>query len=73
MKKKKWAFWGKNKKATKEFVRDERGALTTEMVVLIALVAIIAVGLIVVMGPALQNLFSNVLGNVTDMVNGAMA
>jgi uncharacterized membrane protein HdeD (DUF308 family) len=69
----KWSgFLDKTKNAAKGVVRDERGVVTTETVVVIALVAIVAVGLLVIMNPAIQGLFSSVLTGVTDMVNGTI-
>jgi Flp pilus assembly pilin Flp len=54
------------------FVRDQRGVVTTETMIVIAVVAIVAVSALAIMNPAIQGLFTNVLGKVTGLVNGAM-
>ncbi len=54
------------------FLRDQKGVVMTETMIVIAIVAIVAVGALVIMNPAIQGLFTNVLGKVTNLVNGAM-
>ncbi len=54
------------------FGRDERGVVTTETMIVIAVVAIVAVSALAIMNPAIQGLFTNVLDKVTNTVNGAI-
>jgi Tfp pilus assembly protein FimT len=54
------------------FLEDKRGVVTTETMIVIAVVAIIAVSALAIMNPAIQGLFTNVLDKVTDTVNGAL-
>ncbi len=54
------------------FGHDERGVVTTETMIVIAVVAIVAVSALAIMNPAIQGLFTNVLDKVTDTVNGAL-
>jgi Flp pilus assembly pilin Flp len=54
------------------FGRDERGVVTTETMIVIAVVAIVAVSALAIMNPAIQGLFTNVLNKVTDTVNGTL-
>lgn len=63
----------KNKKNMLDFVQDQRGVVTTETMIVIAVVAIVAVSALAIMNPAIQGLFTNVLGKVTGLVNGAMS
>ncbi len=64
---------GKTKKRMRlSFGRDERGVVTTETMIVIAVVAIVAVSALAIMNPAIQGLFTNVLDKVTDTVNGAL-
>jgi len=54
------------------FLEDRRGVVTTETMIVIAVVAIVAVSALAIMNPAIQGLFTNVLNKVTDTVNGAL-
>jgi Tfp pilus assembly protein FimT len=54
------------------FLEDRRGVVTTETMIVIAVVAIIAVSALAIMNPAIQGLFTNVLDKVTNTVNGAL-
>ncbi len=54
------------------FLRDQKGVVMTETMIVIAMVAIVAVGALAIMNPAIQGLFTNVLGKVTNLVNGAI-
>lgn len=54
------------------FLQDRRGVVTTETMIVIAVVAIVAVSALAIMNPAIQGLFTNVLDKVTDTVNGAL-
>lgn len=60
------------RKSMMAFLRDQKGVVMTETMIVIAVVAIVAVGALVIMNPAIQGLFSNVLGKVTELVNGAI-
>lgn len=66
----------KNKRMEKRksvaFLEDRRGVVTTETMIVIAVVAIIAVSALAIMNPAIQGLFTNVLDKVTNTVNGAL-
>jgi Flp pilus assembly pilin Flp len=54
------------------FTQDRRGVVTTETMIVIAVVAIVAVSALAIMNPAIQGLFTNVLDKVTNTVNGAI-
>jgi len=64
--------YGTEKKMLLAFGRDERGVVTTETMIVIAVVAIVAVSALAIMNPAIQGLFTNVLDKVTNTVNGAI-
>lgn len=54
------------------FTQDRRGVVTTETMIVIAVVAIVAVSALAIMNPAIQGLFTTVLDKVTNTVNGAI-
>jgi len=61
------------KRISAAFLKDRRGVVTTETMIVIAVVAIVAVSALAIMNPAIQGLFTNVLTKVTDTVNGALS
>lgn len=55
------------------FAIDRRGVVTTETMIVIAVVAIVAVSALAIMNPKVQGLFTTVLDKVTNTVNGAIS
>ncbi len=52
------------------FVKDERGIVTTETIIMIAVVAIVAVTVFQIMNTLLPSLFREVIERITQMVTG---
>jgi len=49
---------------TKEMRRDDRGATMVEYGLLVALIAVIVVPALLILGPAIFNLFNNIVPNL---------
>jgi pilus assembly protein Flp/PilA len=49
---------------TKQLRRDDRGATMVEYGLLVALIAVVVVPALLILGPAIFNLFDGVAGNV---------
>ena len=51
-------------------IADESGVITSEMVITIAIVTIVAVSCFAIMNTMLPNLFQEVVSRITEMVTG---